>query len=56
MQATNPFLDQNLIASPQILPIGTVQMQCATEYQHQPNIFRLPASSPFDNFLKAAGC
>ncbi|KAL9398373.1 hypothetical protein Peur_007334 [Populus x canadensis] len=55
-KATNPFLDQNLIASPQIPPIGTVQMQCATEYQHQPNFFRLPASSPFDNFLKAAGC
>ena len=56
MQATNPFLDQNLIASPQIAPVGTVQMQCATEYQHLPNLFRLPASSPFDNFLKAAGC
>ncbi|KAJ6741815.1 putative EXPRESSED-RELATED [Salix viminalis] len=55
-KATNPFLDQNIIASPQIPPAGTVQMQCATEYQHQPNFFRLPASSPFDNFLKAAGC
>ncbi|KAJ6408239.1 hypothetical protein OIU84_011535 [Salix udensis] len=55
-KATNPFLDQNIIASPQIPPVGTVQMQCATEYQHQPNFFRLPASSPFDNFLKAAGC
>ncbi|XP_058073685.1 protein SEMI-ROLLED LEAF 2-like [Magnolia sinica] len=30
-------------------------MLCATEYQH-PTQFRLPASSPFDNFLKAAGC
>ncbi|KAG6769203.1 hypothetical protein POTOM_024820 [Populus tomentosa] len=55
-KATNPFLDQNLIASPQIAPVGTVQLQCATEYQHLPNLFRLPASSPFDNFLKAAGC
>ncbi|KAJ6921236.1 protein SEMI-ROLLED LEAF 2 [Populus alba x Populus x berolinensis] len=53
-KATNPFLDQNLIASPQIAPVGTVQMQCATEYQHLPDLFRLPASSPFDNFLKAA--
>ncbi|KAG6771288.1 hypothetical protein POTOM_022636 [Populus tomentosa] len=55
-KATNPFLDQNLIASPQIAPVGTVQMHCATEYQHLPDLFRLPASSPFDNFLKAAGC
>ncbi|XP_057467859.1 protein SEMI-ROLLED LEAF 2 isoform X2 [Actinidia eriantha] len=33
-----------------------VPMMCATEYQHHPHSFRLPSSSPFDNFLKAAGC
>ncbi|KAJ4842642.1 hypothetical protein Tsubulata_013338 [Turnera subulata] len=37
-------------------PDGIVPMQCAAEYQNHPNIFRLPASSPYDNFLKAAGC
>jgi len=56
MQVTNPFLEQNIIASPQLPLVGTVQMQCGAEYQHHPNFFRLPASSPFDNFLKAAGC
>lgn len=30
--------------------------QCAAEYHHPPPSFRLPASSPYDNFLKAAGC
>ncbi|KAJ6756298.1 putative EXPRESSED-RELATED [Salix purpurea] len=53
---SNPFLEQNITASPQIPPVGTVQMQCGAEYQLHPNFFRLPASSPFDNFLKAAGC
>ncbi|KAL9336325.1 hypothetical protein Peur_070813 [Populus x canadensis] len=55
-KVTNPFLEQNIIASPQLPLVGTVQMQCGAEYQHHPNFFRLPASSPFDNFLKAAGC
>ncbi|KAH9624487.1 hypothetical protein KSS87_016928 [Heliosperma pusillum] len=36
----NPFLD---------LPGEAVPMACAAE-------FKLPASSPYDNFLKAAGC
>ncbi|KAL1206888.1 Protein SEMI-ROLLED LEAF 2 [Cardamine amara subsp. amara] len=35
-------------------PVGTVQTQCYSELQNNP--FRLPASSPYDNFLKAAGC
>lgn len=55
-KVTNPFLEQNIITSPQLPVVGTVQMQCGAEYQHHPNFFRLPASSPFDNFLKAAGC
>ncbi|KAF9664732.1 hypothetical protein SADUNF_Sadunf16G0048700 [Salix dunnii] len=55
-KVANPFLEQNIIASPQIPPVGSVQMHCGAEYQLHPNIFRLPASSPFDNFLKAAGC
>ncbi|PSS01816.1 Protein EFR3 B like [Actinidia chinensis var. chinensis] len=36
--------------------VAPVPMMCATEYQHHPHSFRLPSSSPFDNFLKAAGC
>ncbi|KAE8098791.1 hypothetical protein FH972_016828 [Carpinus fangiana] len=54
--AGNPFLDQNFIDdSSQPFP-SPVPMPCATEYQHRPHSFRLPASSPYDNFLKAAGC
>nr|TKR84091.1 uncharacterized protein D5086_0000261240 [Populus alba] len=53
-KVTNPFLEQNIIASPQLPLVGTVQVRCGAEYQHHPNFFRLPASSPFDNFLKAA--
>lgn len=32
------------------------QVLCAAEYQNNPVSFRLPTSSPYDNFLKAAGC
>ncbi|XP_020090634.1 uncharacterized protein LOC109711804 [Ananas comosus] len=35
---------------------ATTPLLCATEYQCQPNYLKLPALSPFDNFLKAAGC
>ncbi|KAF7804081.1 protein EFR3-like protein B [Senna tora] len=48
------FFDENLNADlhkPTPVP-------CATEYEYQnhPHSFQLPASSPYDNFLKAAGC
>lgn len=52
----NPFLDQNSPANSQKPPVGSKPVLCATEYQHNPIFFRLPASSPYDNFLKAAGC
>ncbi|PON91725.1 Armadillo-type fold containing protein [Trema orientale] len=52
----NPFVEGNLFASACKSSIGAAPMLCATEYQHHPNFFRLPASSPYDNFLKAAGC
>lgn len=55
-KAGNPFLEQDLTTNLQMAPVGPVPMQCATEYQHHPHFFRLPASSPYDNFLKAAGC
>ncbi|XP_031399290.1 protein SEMI-ROLLED LEAF 2 isoform X2 [Punica granatum] len=37
-------------------PASVVPLLCASEFQHNPDMFRLPASSPYDNFLKAAGC
>ncbi|CAK8575461.1 unnamed protein product [Lathyrus sativus] len=46
----NPFLD-----SPSTLP-ETVPRLCATSYQQEDAFFQLPASRPYDNFLKAAGC
>ncbi|XP_058225278.1 protein SEMI-ROLLED LEAF 2-like isoform X1 [Rhododendron vialii] len=53
-QMGNPFLDQNLSVTSHKPTTGT-PMLCAAEYQHHPDFFRLPAASPFDNFLKAAG-
>lgn len=54
LQVGNPFLDQNYsVTSPK--PTTGTPMLCAAEYQHHPDFFRLPAASPFDNFLKAAG-
>lgn len=53
-QSGNPFLDQNF--SPNSFnPASTGILLCATEYQYHQQ-FQLPASSPYDNFLKAAGC
>ncbi|CAN0864726.1 Protein SEMI-ROLLED LEAF 2 [Linum grandiflorum] len=51
-QGGNPFLDQNFFAN---LPNTNGTMQCGSEFQ-QHQYFQLPASSPYDNFLKAAGC
>ncbi|KAK3223938.1 hypothetical protein Dsin_010963 [Dipteronia sinensis] len=51
----NPFLDQKLNAFLKNQSASSHPMPCATEYQLQPH-FQLPASSPYDNFLKAAGC
>ncbi|KAK9016467.1 hypothetical protein V6N11_078963 [Hibiscus sabdariffa] len=47
IDSTNPF--KQLISS-------TIPMPCATEYHNHPPFFSLPASTPYDNFLKAAGC
>ncbi|KAK9178330.1 hypothetical protein WN943_027520 [Citrus x changshan-huyou] len=52
----NPFTDERITPNSNKPPVGTVTTQCASEYQHHPQYFRLPASSPYDNFLKAAGC
>ncbi|KAJ7972220.1 ARM repeat superfamily protein [Quillaja saponaria] len=52
----NPFLDQNMIINAYKSSPGLIPVQCATEYQQLPYSFKLPVSSPYDNFLKAAGC
>ncbi|KAG2290354.1 hypothetical protein Bca52824_049958 [Brassica carinata] len=41
--------------SPRTL-MGTIQTQCYSELQNSPHAYKLPASTPYDNFLKAAGC
>ncbi|KAL8125471.1 protein SEMI-ROLLED LEAF 2-like [Apium graveolens] len=41
----NPSISQN-----------EATVSSSTDYQHNPQSFRLPSSSPYDNFLKAAGC
>ncbi|XP_042514830.1 protein SEMI-ROLLED LEAF 2-like isoform X2 [Macadamia integrifolia] len=55
-QIGNPFLDQNVNANLHKPVVGTGPMLCATEFQQHPNFYGLPPSSPYDNFLKAAGC
>ncbi|KAI3446472.1 hypothetical protein Pfo_003137 [Paulownia fortunei] len=50
-----PFFDQNVPGVPN-KPLSGAPALCAAEYQHHPLSFRLPTSSPYDNFLKAAGC
>ncbi|KAL0861927.1 hypothetical protein Bca101_041045 [Brassica carinata] len=37
-------------------PMGTIQTQCYSKLQNTPQAYKLPASSTYDNFLKAAGC
>ncbi|KAK1366205.1 putative transmembrane protein cmp44E [Heracleum sosnowskyi] len=51
----NPFTDQNEAACGEPY-LGSVLVLCETEYQNNSESFRLPSSSPYDNFLKAAGC
>jgi len=50
VQAGNPFTDLDFTMPPEkpTPPISSASF-CAAE-------FKLPASSPYDNFLKAAGC
>ena len=55
LQGGNPFLDSNMGASHNP-SIANGHMLCATEFQHHPHFFQLPSSSPYENFLKAAGC
>ncbi|KAE8652758.1 protein SEMI-ROLLED LEAF 2 isoform X2 [Cucumis sativus] len=51
----NPFVDSD---APMYWnsSVNTYPALCATEYQYYPHLIQLPSSSPYDNFLKAAGC
>ncbi|CAA0812750.1 Uncharacterized protein SHERM_13309 [Striga hermonthica] len=54
LEGENTFLDQNVGGLPMkaVSPPGI----CSAEVQNHPDSLRLPALSPYDNFLKAAGC
>ncbi|KAK9041398.1 hypothetical protein V6N11_016500 [Hibiscus sabdariffa] len=52
----SPVLEQIDSTNPFKQPLDTLPMPCATEYHNHPPFFSLPASTPYDNFLKAAGC
>ncbi|XP_022152010.1 uncharacterized protein LOC111019828 isoform X3 [Momordica charantia] len=47
---------EHFAANPYQLPSRPIVTPCMAEHQCHPNSFRLPTSSPYDNFLKAAGC
>ncbi|KAG9133755.1 hypothetical protein Leryth_018449 [Lithospermum erythrorhizon] len=55
-QEVNSFLDLDFSPFLNQPPVGSMPTQCAVDYQHHPQSFMLPVSSPYDNFLKAAGC
>ncbi|XP_022869447.1 uncharacterized protein LOC111388865 isoform X2 [Olea europaea var. sylvestris] len=48
----NPFYKSEFFMTPST---GTIPMTRPSEFQHQPHFFLLPTSSPYENFLKAAG-
>ncbi|XP_059309283.1 protein SEMI-ROLLED LEAF 2 isoform X2 [Lycium ferocissimum] len=53
-QVKNQLADQNIANVSHTPSRGTSSWHCGAEYQSNPESFRLPASSPYDNFLKAA--
>ncbi|GFP92232.1 protein efr3 homolog b [Phtheirospermum japonicum] len=54
-QGENSLLDQNGFGLP-MRAVNGAPTPCSAEAQQYPSSLRLPASSPYDNFLKAAGC
>ncbi|XP_061340367.1 protein SEMI-ROLLED LEAF 2 [Gastrolobium bilobum] len=52
----NSLFDENTAVDLYKPTSDSLPMLCATENQNQPFFFKLPAASPYDNFLKAAGC
>ncbi|GKU88618.1 hypothetical protein SLEP1_g2859 [Rubroshorea leprosula] len=55
-QSGNPFADEDCYASSISQSASTGPSRCAAACQYPACFFQLPASSPYDNFLKAAGC
>ncbi|XP_006648302.1 protein SEMI-ROLLED LEAF 2-like [Oryza brachyantha] len=53
-QNTNPFLQQNLDGYPKYVAGGEAMAAAGDEFHQQ--FLKLPASTPYDTFLKAAGC
>ncbi|KAK4371504.1 hypothetical protein RND71_010979 [Anisodus tanguticus] len=53
-QVKNQLANQKVVDVCHKQSHGTVPWHCGAEYQSKPESFRLPASSPYDNFLKAA--
>ncbi|KAK8609218.1 hypothetical protein V6N13_025524 [Hibiscus sabdariffa] len=53
---TGPLLEQTDGSNSLKQPVGTLPLMCGTEYQNHLQPFSLPTSTPYDNFLKAAGC
>lgn len=52
VQSTNPFLDDNWAAFPQNMDTGNSP---SADDQFQQHFLKLPASSPYDHFMRAAG-
>ncbi|KAG5055131.1 hypothetical protein JHK85_007641 [Glycine max] len=52
----NPPFDENAAFDFHGPTFSPLPMVSGTEYQNQPHPFKLPAASPYDNFMKAAGC
>ncbi|KAM0938135.1 hypothetical protein DsansV1_C23g0175011 [Dioscorea sansibarensis] len=55
MQSVNPFVDHNQNAYTNAFYDAPPMFRSSAQYHH-PEHFRFPALSPYDNFLKAAGC
>ncbi|XP_058738250.1 protein SEMI-ROLLED LEAF 2-like [Vicia villosa] len=52
----NSFFDDNTFVELYQPTSTPAPLFCGADYQNQPQFFQLPTASPFDNFLKAAGC
>ncbi|TKY62611.1 EFR3-like cmp44E [Spatholobus suberectus] len=55
-KVANPPIDENTAVDLYKPTSGPLPILCGTEHQNHPHPFKLPAASPYDNFLKAAGC
>ncbi|KAG6537290.1 hypothetical protein ZIOFF_002377 [Zingiber officinale] len=56
VQSGNPFLDEDLVDIQRKHSNTGNNTLVPIDFLYQPQCLKLPASSPFDNFLKAAGC